>query len=133
MRHTPSSLGLISAVITTAFWFAGCTHTVTVTTHELISTFTVPEVAPVAQMDTLNAKAALEFKSTHQAAGQCVFRDAISAMFWKDDQKLDRLLLAEPSASGYQLYRVEIVGEKRIQHVSGTRNGKKFESTRILN
>jgi hypothetical protein len=131
MRHTPSSLGLILALITTASLFVGCTHTIT--TNALIRTYRLPEAAPVAQLDTLDEKAAGEFRASHSDAGKCVFRGAISDMFWKDDQKLDRVLLAQQSGSGYQVFKVELVGQKTIQHVSGTRNGKVFENTKILN
>jgi hypothetical protein len=122
----------ILALITAVIPFAGCTRTHTINTSALITTYRLPEAAPVAQLDTLDEKAAREFRTSHLAAGKCVFRGAISDAFWKDDQKLDRLLVAEQTGSGYQLFKVEFVGEKRIEHVSGERNGKPFDSIKIL-
>jgi len=124
---------LTLTLATATLLLAGCTHTTITRTTSVIGTYRLPEAAPVAQLDTLDEKAAGEFRAGHSSAGQCVFRGVISEMFWKDDQKLDRLLLQAQSGTGYQLFKVEIVGEKTIRHVEEVRNGKASSSTKILN
>ena len=105
-----------------------CSHTVTTTS--IVRVRRVPEVAPVATLETISVAAGDVFIKAHAEAGFCVYKGAVYTLYWRDELKTD-LVLRLPAANGYDVVKVEPIGEKVLREENGTRNGKVFQQTTI--
>jgi len=116
------------AVGVTLFVMCACSHTVTTTS--IVRVRRVPEVAPVATLETISVASVDVFVKAHAEAGFCVYKGAVYMLYWRDELKTDSLLLL-PTTNGYDVMKVEAIGEKLLREENGTRNGKVFQQTTI--
>jgi hypothetical protein len=119
---------LHGAIVVAVVAVCACSHTVTTTSA--LRVYRVPEVAPVATLQTISVATGDAFTKAHAEVGRCVYKGAVYMLYWRDDLKTDRVLLL-PVANGDDVVKVETVGEKLLLEEIGTRNGKPFQKTTI--